>query len=191
MPKAEYRSAIRSRQLIKASLADLLSKKPLDKITVTDVVKHANINRGTFYAHYSDIPNVIESLVDESFCRLRDALIAEPHRLIEVPHIIIRQAQKLLEEDLDFFRKIMLSNVSSQVINRMCDVMLDYLLIHEKDFSVVSHEEYIFKLRFCAGGLSTLYRDWFAGLLPFSLEELSARAEKTLVGMVSEIGSSQ
>ena len=51
MAKAEYRSAIRSRKLINEALADLLTEKPLDKITVTDVVSRADINRGTFYAH--------------------------------------------------------------------------------------------------------------------------------------------
>lgn len=48
MAKAEYRSSIRSKQLINAALADLLQEKPLDKITVTDVVRRAGINRGTF-----------------------------------------------------------------------------------------------------------------------------------------------
>jgi len=52
MAKAEYRSAVRSRRLIHTALADLLLEKPLDKITVTDVVNRAEINRGTFYLHY-------------------------------------------------------------------------------------------------------------------------------------------
>ena len=63
MARAEYRSAIRSRKLINAALADLLQEKPLDKITVTDVVNRAQINRGTFYAHYADIPDVIQNLI--------------------------------------------------------------------------------------------------------------------------------
>ena len=46
MAKAEYRSAIRSKRLINDALADLLQEKPLDKITVTDVVNRADINRG-------------------------------------------------------------------------------------------------------------------------------------------------
>ena len=67
MAKAEYRSAVRSRKLIKAALADLLQEKPLDKITVTDVVNRAQINRGTFYAHYTDIPDVIHHLIQVLF----------------------------------------------------------------------------------------------------------------------------
>ena len=90
MAKAEYRSAIRSRKLINKALADLLQEKPLDKITVTDVVNRANINRGTFYAHYADIPDVIEHLVDQSFCRFRDALTGQSNSLEEIPGMIVR-----------------------------------------------------------------------------------------------------
>ena len=67
MAKAEYRSAIRSRKLINEALVDLLLEKQLDKITVTDVVKRAEINRGTFYAHYKDIKDVINHWVEEAF----------------------------------------------------------------------------------------------------------------------------
>ena len=52
MSKAEYRSAVRSRQLINAALADLLQEKALEKITVTDIVRRAGINRGTFYRQH-------------------------------------------------------------------------------------------------------------------------------------------
>ena len=188
MAKAEYRSAIRSRKLINEALADLLQEKPLDKITVTDVVNRANINRGTFYAHYADIPDVIEHLVDRSFYRFRDALTGQSNSLEEIPGIIVRRVQEVLEEDMDFFRKIMLSNISAQLQDRLCGVMLEYLLDHEAEFSSVSHEEYVFKLYFCAGGLGALYRDWFSGCLPFSLSELTDRAEKLLIGVMTEIG---
>lgn len=55
MAKAEYRSSLRSKKLIINALVDLLDEKPLDKITVTDIVKKADINRGTFYAHYENV----------------------------------------------------------------------------------------------------------------------------------------
>ena len=75
MAKAEYRSAVRSRKLINDALADLLTEKPLDKITVTDVVNRADINRGTFYAHYRDIPDAVDHLIQQTFSAIRDAMI--------------------------------------------------------------------------------------------------------------------
>lgn len=187
MAKAEYRSAVRSRRLITAALADLLQEKPLDKITVTDVVRRADINRGTFYAHYTDIPDVLHSMVEQYFSQFQEALSGEPHRLDEIPGIVVRQIQHLLEEDQDFVNKVVDSSASSLLQEQLCDVLLDYLLAQEEVFSTVSHEEYVFKLRFCAGGLSRLYRDWLSGRLPFSLDELTRQAEIMLTHIMTEV----
>ena len=59
---------------------------------------------------------------------------------------------------------------------RLLSVVLDYMLQHEDDFRIGSHEQYVLSIRFCAGGLSNLYRDWFAGKLSFSLNELTQQA---------------
>ena len=71
------------------ALADLLTEKPLDKITVTDVVTRANINRGTFYAHYRDIPDVVDHLIQQTFSAIRDAMISHPATDANIEHTLI------------------------------------------------------------------------------------------------------
>lgn len=180
MAKAEYRSAIRSRKLINSALADLLQEKPLDKITVTDVVQRADINRGTFYAHYTDIPDVIDHLAEQSFHRIRDMLMEQPRPLSQVPDAFLELLKTILEEDLDFYRKVMASNASSLLLDRLCSILIDFLFQHEDAFSTSSHEEYVFSIYFCAGGLTSLYRNWFSGRLPYSLDMLTQEAAKML-----------
>lgn len=46
---------IRTKQNIKQAFAELIKKKPLSKISVTELSKMAMINKGTFYLHYQDI----------------------------------------------------------------------------------------------------------------------------------------
>lgn len=62
--KKEYRSAIRSRRLIRESLISLLKEKDISKITVKDIVDCADLNRATFYAHYPDVRGVMEGNPD-------------------------------------------------------------------------------------------------------------------------------
>ncbi len=40
---------------IKEAFMRLLNRKPLDKITVKEIVEECGINRNTFYYHYDDI----------------------------------------------------------------------------------------------------------------------------------------
>lgn len=180
MAKAEYRSAIRSRKLIKTALADLLQEKPLDKITVTDVVNRAGINRGTFYAHYADIPDVIDHLIQETFSMIKEALTAQPKNLMDIPHLLLAQIQAILEEDLDFYRKVMNSSASPLMQQQLISIILDYMLQRESDFSMAEHAPFVLTIRFCAGGLSHLYRDWFSGKLDITLDELTQHATTLL-----------
>lgn len=173
MAKAEYKSAIRSKRLINEALADLLQEKPLDKITVTDVVNRADINRGTFYAHYKDIPDVVDHLIQQTFDTIRSAVDQQTDSITDVGEKLLSTIQSILEEDLFFYRKILNSNASAIMQEQLVNVVIAFMLEHKDRFYSGSNEEYMVKIRFCAGGLSNLYRDWFSGKLPYSLSELT------------------
>ena len=179
MGKAEYRSAIRSRKLIIAALADLLQEKPLEKITVTDVVNRAEINRGTFYAHFTDIPDVINHLIEKTFADLREILDQESYTADALPHALLSQVEKILCEDTDFYLKIMNSSAAALMHNQLVEIVVDYMLQNQTSFSS-GGQNFELSIRFCAGGISNLYRDWFAGKLPCSLHELTLTAENLI-----------
>lgn len=180
MAKAEYRSAVRSRKMIKDALADLLQEKPLDKLTVTDIINRAGINRGTFYAHYKDIPDLIDHLIQEMFLRITEALRESPHDLMDIPGIMIREIHSIMEEDYSFYQKLTNSASADIMRVRLTEVVMEYMLSQETRYSIADHDEYVMMTRFCAGGMTSLYQDWFSGKIPLSLAELSARMEKMI-----------
>lgn len=49
-----------TKKALAASLKKLLSGKPLDKITVTDIAEDCGVNRQTFYYHFRDIYDLLE-----------------------------------------------------------------------------------------------------------------------------------
>lgn len=173
MAKAEYRSAVRSRKLINEALADLLMEKPLDKITVTDVVTRADINRGTFYAHYKDIPDVVDHLIQQTFDVIRDAMLSQTMTPVNAGLTLLTTIQTILEKDLTFYRKILNSGVASILCEQLMSIMIEFMLENEERFYPYNQEEYQIAVRFCAGGLSNLYQDWFSGKLSCSLSELT------------------
>ncbi|WHY93321.1 TetR/AcrR family transcriptional regulator C-terminal domain-containing protein [Neobacillus cucumis] len=56
---------LRTRQLIKEALIDLLQEVDINKITVNRIAERATINRVTFYLHYKDIPDMLEKMAQE------------------------------------------------------------------------------------------------------------------------------
>ena len=66
-------SSRKTRALIKATFAEMLSeKREINKISVTELVRRADINRGTFYSHYADIYGVAEDYENELIDRFFD-----------------------------------------------------------------------------------------------------------------------
>lgn len=54
-----------TQKVLKESFLKLLEEKPVNKITVKEVCELAELNRATFYAHYTDCFALLESIEDE------------------------------------------------------------------------------------------------------------------------------
>lgn len=186
MAKAEYRSSLRSKRLIYEALAEALQEKPLEKITVTELVRRADINRGTFYAHFTDIPDVINHILDQYFERISSAF--RPGLPVEQwPNVLVRQLQTIFEEDSTLTMKLAASPASTYIEQRLCKLMLDYLMVYKSQFPQLSHDEFELRLRFCARGLAGMYHDWYSSGSKMSLQELSEKAVHLLYIVVDDL----
>ena len=63
-----------TRMVIKESFIDLLEKKDISRITIKEICENADINRATFYAHYSDQYELLRKIEDEFLDNIRDYL---------------------------------------------------------------------------------------------------------------------
>ena len=57
--------ARRTQAMIMQAFMDLLAQKSVDKITVTDVIEKANVNRNTFYYYYDNIPSLLGAFFEQ------------------------------------------------------------------------------------------------------------------------------
>ena len=51
---------------IQQSFLRLLSQRSITKITVKDIVEDCGINRNSFYYHFQDLPQLLETVIIES-----------------------------------------------------------------------------------------------------------------------------
>ena len=54
-----------TKQIIKETLLQLLEEKDINKITVSEICKIADINRATFYRYYIDVYDLLEKIEDD------------------------------------------------------------------------------------------------------------------------------
>lgn len=57
----------KTRELIQTTIMQLLEKKSFDAVTVGDIAKQANINRGTFYLHFTDKFDLLYQIEQQLF----------------------------------------------------------------------------------------------------------------------------
>ena len=180
--KAEYRSAIRSRRLIRQAYTALLREKDLSKITVTDIVKRADINRATFYAHYPDVRGVTEEIENEIIAKMLDMLKEfEFKDFFRNPAPLLLELSRSLEEDADFYRILIKANGSEIFMEKLKKCFTDYML-NDSDIPEDMRHSKMVSLRVCyfAGGIVNLYKQWFRGDLDCSLNDIAMEVSKLL-----------
>ena len=52
-----------TRAAIKEAFLKLLNQRPLNQITIKDIVEDCGINRNSFYYHFEDLPALVEEMV--------------------------------------------------------------------------------------------------------------------------------
>lgn len=86
MEKKIDRRILRSKNGLKKALLELMAQKPFSSITITEIVKCADFNRGTFYAHYEDKEALLEDIMNDL---LKDMVTAfrKPYEDAHFAHI--------------------------------------------------------------------------------------------------------
>jgi AcrR family transcriptional regulator len=66
------RRAIRTKKMIRTALSELIEEKGFNDITITDITSRADINRGTFYLHYTDKFDLLEQIENEVMLEIQE-----------------------------------------------------------------------------------------------------------------------
>ncbi len=65
-----------TRMVLQNSLIELMKDKPISKITIKELCTNADINRTTFYAHYTDQFALLRQIEDDALSWAKEAITA-------------------------------------------------------------------------------------------------------------------
>ncbi len=83
-----------TKKMLVDTLIQLLHKKPLSKITVSEIVNTCQINRKTFYYHFTDIYDLLEWHLNEKIQETLDAF-----NLLEDLEAVLDSSRKFIEKN--------------------------------------------------------------------------------------------
>lgn len=136
--------------MLKTALLKLLEEKPIDKITIYELCKVAQINRTTFYKYYGNQYDLLEDIEKDNFNELQKCL--------EVAHTRDQEglimALQYLEKNWDVWR-ILINTVEDQKFTAelfqlptICQLLDSYIVVPEKGARKYIH---IFLCQGCYG----------------------------------------
>ena len=181
--KNKNRSSIKTRQKIREAFAELLKEKnELSNMTVTELVKLADITRSTFYTHYDSIYDVAKDLQDETLELI--SIYDKDIRSINDLDKYIDRVIKNLKDNEDMYRTLLRSREPLLFIEKLSN-MINKRLIDFNMFVETNYSDLI--VTFFTYGCVNLFVRYFVSDLKCSLDDIG----EFIKGMVKELLTSK
>lgn len=154
-----------SKSAICRAMLELLNEKTPEKITVQELIKKADVNRSTFYAHYTDIGDLMEKIEIDMVAPMSVHLYAADATADRI------FSEKALEELAAFFRSnrsfyrifFATSSKSRLIRETAAYVKSRFVDPHLERARQFSQEEYALQFEFCMVGFFGVIRKWLDG----------------------------
>lgn len=171
--KKQNRNAIRSRQMIRQAYLALLEEKPYEKITATDVILRADINRSTFYAHYPDVRGILDEITGEILQMFRTMLSnIDFSTFFEDPMPILREVIVFLQRNQSMYQMLLRSSMATEQLEQLKKVLISQVM-NSPNLPVRDRDSVgtAIRVRMLLGGLIDTYRQWLEGEFTCTFEE--------------------
>ena len=179
---------MKTKRAIHSAMTRLLSVKPIEEITVTELSNAAEINRKTFYSYYNSVYMVAEEMEDEIVERFEDTLRKiDFETLLQDPQTTFNTLARIIASDLDFYETILTNRNQVYFLQKIITslkerIMALYFDRNSKDFEL---QEYM--LEYIISGLVSVYQKWFKSGRKTDIEELSKYISMLAVNGVKSI----
>lgn len=177
------RRILKTKRAIYEALVELMQKKKLNSITVTELAAAANINRKTFYTYYSTVNDVLDEVINELISSLKDLMytMSEDYNMLS-PQTLFAFLNTIMS-DVDIVRALFTSDNGNMLFNKLQKALQETLLKELIDIDIkmnIPPEQYPLISSFVAGGMIYVYYEWITNPNGTSLDEM-ARTLTTLI----------
>lgn len=174
-----------SLKMIKEALLELLHVKSLDEITVVDVCKTADINRGTFYKYYRDVPDLYAEIEDGFVNKIHALLIHSDNAKNDFP-FDFEKILTILTNDAEFVYVAKNKPYSSRIVQKLLKYFIpclhQWLKKECPGISIVNEELLV---QYILGGCSKTISWWIEDGMQIPVEEVNKILTKTIKFSIS------
>ncbi len=174
--------------MIRQAFETLIREKEFSKITVTDIVQRADLNRSTFYAHYPDIYGIVEEMQNEIMQKHMEIFSNIEYRnILKDPMPYLQCITDTMQESIALAKTLGVSQDIQQKSGRF-QLLLENDIMHNSDIpaAVRNSPQFSIRVHFFLGGIMNTYQRWATGNLNCSLEQVTAQIAKMIQQTATE-----
>lgn len=164
------RRVIRTKKAIRSALLQLTLEKDVEKITIKEIAKKADVDRKTVYNYYNGISEIFGEIENEliaSFHREAEALV----NTCDVQQYFLAIA-RLINQDFEMYELIMRSN-NSTFITKTVLFLREWIQTTLNQSGKLNPEKIAAATEYLSGGIFNAYRYWFQSDRKKPLEQFS------------------
>lgn len=173
--KGLNRNAQRSIRLLKEAFMELLAEKPYESITVSNVARKADLNRGTFYAHFDNMDDLMRSVMSDTADTISEFLSkAVESGFLEDPLPVLAQVGAYLDQNRELTRKLVESRSVEPFVLALESRFREW--VQQRIPARTAEEKLACAMLtdYLAGGVLQTYRSWLVGEYPgVEIEEVN------------------
>lgn len=183
MEKKDQRTRL-TKMLIRKAFAGLLRQKPIQSISIKELCAAAGINRGTFYAHYTDIYDLLKQIEADMMSDFQNALAPLLHTDEKelTPLKITTGIFKCLKENADLCAVTLGTygdkNFAAQLLHIGREKCMESYSNYFAKATPIQIEYYY---SFVSAGCIGLLEKWLADGMTSSAEEIAEIAENIMM----------
>ena len=152
------RRILYTKKIIKESLIDLLKYKKIHEVTVTDICKKSNINRGTFYTHYKDAYDLLKSIEDELFNQI--SIYIEETPVEDYKDVLLLKALELIYDNKDLCKILFSRQMETDIMDRIIYVASKSKIDKIVSSSRVDDVFLDYFIKYTVGGVVSVIQTW-------------------------------
>ena len=172
--KKTDRRSIKTKKAIRNAFAQLLSRKPLDEITVKDIAATADINRKTVYNSYSGVYQIIDEIENQMISSL-DLLVSDVDfkEAMQNPRILFEKMTTVLYDDLDFYGHLLKIDRNVSLVSKITGLLKEKVKSAFSSQIEVDSGKLDVMVDYAISGMIGVYQSWVNSDRKQSIEEIA------------------
>lgn len=171
------RRVLYTKMFLKESLMELMREKPIDKITPTELCRHANINRNTFYAHYYTTRDLLVEIEEEFSSQIIESL--GDKLKIDNTLDLLEKVCRIVYEKKEFCKVLLSDNGDAAFLQNVIKLGREQIIKNWEAMGLQLNEEKTeIVFSFIISGSVAIMRTWAAGDMrvpPYEIADLINR----------------